>query len=191
MKKAHTLLSKYSERIRNLKTLDSMIKSVDSTFNSLQTCSFLYTTHYSCQIIFLPATIRSCFRALSPHVPPEAHIQALKDGCYSGHFELPWQSAGHKTLKAKFAPATAAQWEVICSVWLWVAAGGRRQSGKAAKEERDGGRNERGLNQCHPLELTAKEDRCSLYLFVCVCVCTCVYTCTHISQELFCFKSIH
>lgn len=47
----------------------------------------------------------------------------------------------------------------------------RRQSEKAEEEEQSGGRNERGLNQCHPLQRSAKKDRCSLYLFVCVCVC--------------------
>lgn len=95
----------------------------------------------------------------------------------------------HAYLKAKIPPPTVAlkpPWEVICRVWLWMAACERRQSEKAEEEEQSGGRNERGLNQCHPLQLSAKKDRCSLYLFVCVCV----PAQTHINQELFSFKSI-
>lgn len=74
-------------------------------------------------------------------------------------------------LKAKIPPLTVAPKpprEVICES---VTVNGSRERGdkvrKHGEEERSGGRNERGLNQCHPLELGAKKDRCSLYLFVC------------------------
>lgn len=43
----------------------------------------------------------------------------------------------------------------------------RRQSKKEKEEEQSGGRNERGLNQCHPLQLSAKKDRCSLSVGLC------------------------
>lgn len=94
-------------------------------------------------------------------------------------------------LKAKIPPLTVASkppWEVICRVWLWMAAARERQSKKAKEEEQSGGRNERGLNQCHPLQLSAKKDRCSLCLFVCAWGCMPAQTC--INQELFSFKSI-
>ena len=94
-------------------------------------------------------------------------------------------------LKAKIPPLTVAPKpprEVICRVWLWMAAARGDKVKKAKEEERSVGRNERGLNQCHPLQLSAKKDRCSLCLFVCAW--GCMPAQARINQELFCFESI-
>lgn len=69
-----------------------------------------------------------------------------------------------------------------------VTVNGSREKIQEKEEERSGGRNERGLNQCHPLQFGAKKDRCSLCLFVCAW--GCMPAQARINQELFCFESI-
>lgn len=120
----------------------------------------------------------------------KTHIQTLKDGCQPGHFELPWQSTTH-IAGSQNSPADSGSEAFARGDLQSVTVNGsreRRQSKQAEEEERSGGRNERGLNQCHPLQLSAKKDRCSLCLFVCARGCRPART--RINQELFSFKSI-
>lgn len=94
-------------------------------------------------------------------------------------------------LKAKIPPADSGSGASVRGDLQSATVNGsheRRQSKKAKQEEWSGGRNERGLNQCYPLQLSAKKDRCSLCLFVWVR--GCMPAQTRINQELFIFKSI-
>lgn len=138
-----------------------------------------------------PTTILFLFKIHSLNVLPKNPHSDTEGWLLARTFWAALAKYGARYWKPKIPPLTAAPkppWEVICRVWLWMAAARedkvRRQRRRSGVEEGMRG----GLNQCHPLQLSAKKDRCSLCLFVCAW--GCMPAQTRINQELFSFKSI-